>query len=588
MPEKFLGENPENSHREAHERNEYRNLLSHAATGVETLSSQERERLVNFGHHYLETEDNAYEAINAFAAVQNFEGLREVADRLLQERPDSYDLPRVLISLEDHEGIRDLLNREDVEFRQFTYEQAFGSLDGPLYEHIRKFLDENKTPVATGAVNEGIDLIAIRNLAREYDISVPIARGGLNQGAIANLWDMPTRIADIAAHKRKVARGKWVNPVSAEDFNQKRVLLFDKDAVTGASIRKAVTMLNRFQTAGIGVYFTHHVLRPGTFGLGTITSGLPEGLKIYSPSNAPMKKAGDVYLEAHEKLGTLYGRRRQIEHLFTDEAQKLQEQFPGLAETFRTFVAEQCRVFDSLNPNLPGISEVREQILLRMNQLYKEHQGYLENKMYSLPNVAENFGRTLTTTQPLPLGFESELIRVRYRKQGDEAAQRRSVENPHYPDNPLAAFNAAQRAVKEGFDVALIVGPEGFAYEPYFRDLGVPTVAVNIPESREDEPRSIKLFDDLSALQGKKVLVVEDDVRTGATLQKLLEHLEPHNPERLGLYLGQPEQFQKVTNIPPKFKNTYLAEDSTTAGREFSEYLESRGLKIFKTANLPK
>ena len=249
-------------------------------------------------------------------------------------------------------------------------------------------------------------------------------------------------------------------------------------------------------------------------------------------------------------------------------------------------MVKQFTGFVSLNPNLAGISEVRENILTRVNQLYRDHKNSLENKMYGLPGVADNFQRILETTQLLPLGFESELIRARYRKQGEEAAQRRNVENPHHPSNPLAAFNAARKAVREGFDVALIVGPEGFAYEPYFHDLVIRSVAVYIPESREDEPRSIKLFDNLAELQGKKVLVVEDDVRTGATLQKLLETLEPHNPARLGLYLGQPEQFQRIPNIPQKFEATYLAEESATASQEFNEYLESRNLKIFKTPRI--
>lgn len=583
MPEKFIGEDSE---RNQFNEEEYYDLSSRARQGVDALSPQDRERLVKFGYYWLNVERNEYEAMRTFAAVQDFDGLRKVADQLLHARPDSFDLPNVLTLLEDHEGIRNLLNREDVEFRKYTYEQAFDALDRPVYEHIRKFLDENKTPVATGVVNKGIDLIAIRNLAKKYDVAVPIARGGLNQGAIANLWGMPTRIVDIAAHNRKVPKGKWVSPFVPEDFNGKRVLLFDKDAVSGASVQKAVSMLKRFQTDGIGAYFAHPVLQPETIGIGTIMRGLPEGLEIFSSKDASMKEAGDVYLEAHEKLETLYGRRRKIEHLFIEEAEKLQEQFPELAEAFRTFTAEQCRVFDSLNPHLPGISEVREQILLKMNELYRDHRKYLKDKVYAWPQVAENIRHIFITTQALPSGFESELIRARYKKQGEEAAQRRNVENPHYPSNPLAAFNAARKAAREGFDVALIVGPEGFAYEPYFHDLGIPTVAVNIPESGADEPRTIKLLDDLSTLQGKKVLVVEDDVRTGATLQKLLEHLEPHNPARLGIYLGQPEQFQKIPNIPQSFENTYLAEYSPNAGKDFAEYLKSKNLKIFKTAEV--
>lgn len=335
---------------------------------------------------------------------------------------------------------------------QFSEHIEFNALNQALYDHVHIFLDENGTPIATGGINKGVDLIAIRNLSHNYDVAVPIARGGLNQGAIANLWEMTTRIVDIAAHNRKVPKGKWVNPVTTEDFNGKRVLLFDKDAVSGATIRQAVKMLSRFKTASIGVYFTHRVLCPGNIDFGTITSGLPKGLEIFSPSNATLEKAGDVYIEAHEKLGTLYGRCLQIGKLFTEEAQKLQKQFPELAASFKTFVSEQFRVFDSLNPNLPGILEVREQILLKMNNLYREHLDFVKDDMYSLSGVAENFKKILMTTQSMPLGFESELIRARYSKQGEEAARRRNIENPHYPSNPLAAFNVAQKAVKEGFD----------------------------------------------------------------------------------------------------------------------------------------
>jgi hypoxanthine phosphoribosyltransferase len=581
MPEKItIGENPEQNQFNKHE---YHELLSRVKDGVDIISPQDRERLIKFGNHWLDAEQNAYSAMRTFEAVQDFVGLRKVADFLLRERPDSDDLPRVLTDLEDYEGICNLLNREDVEFSKYSYEQAFYSLDQPLCKYIRKFLEENNTPVATGGVNIGIDLIAIRNLAKEYDVAVPIARGGLKQGAIAKLWDMPTRTVDIAAHKRKVARGKWITPVAPEDFNGKRVLLFDKDAVSGASVRKVVSMLGKFQTESVGIYFTHPVLSPGVVGIGTITSGLPEGLEIFSPKNASMERAGDVYLEAHEKLETLYGRRRKVERQFIEEAEKLQEKFPQLAEEFRKFADEQCRAFDSLNPNLSGVTEVREQILLKMNQLFRDHQGYLKNKMYDLPGFAENIGRILVTSQGLPLEFESELVKARYRKKQEEIAQRRNIENMHYPSNPLAAFNTARKAVKEGFNVALIVGPEGFAYEPYFQDLGISTLAVNIPESSPDEPRTIELLDDLSKLQGKKVLVVEDDVRTGATLQKLLEHLQPNNPASLGLYLGQPEQFQKIANIPESFEDKYLAEEGPMIGKEFEEYLDSRNLKIFKT-----
>ncbi len=583
MPEKFSRRNPE--HQQFND-DEYHHLLSRVENGIDGISRHDYGRLVQFGYHWLDDKGNTYEAMRVFEAVQDFQGLRKIADVLLREQPDSFDLPRVLNDLEDQENIRNILNRGEVALRERAYERAFDSLNEPLYEYIGRFLEENGALQATGMINEGIDLVAIRNLAREYDIAVPIARGGLKQGAIAHFWGMPTRIIDIAAHKRKVPKGEWINPVAPEDFNGKRVLLFDKDAVTGSSVQKTVSMLEPFRIKSIGVYFTHPVLEPGSDGIGTITDGLPKGLKIFSPGNAPLEHAGDIYLEAHERLETLYGRRRKAERQFIEEAGKVQERFPELADALRAFASKQFHVFDFLNPYVPGMPEVRERILAIVNRLYRDHRSLLDDDMYRLPGVAENFRRISATTQAPPRGFESVLITARYKKEGEEAARRRNVENFHYPSNPLAAFDAARKAVGEDFDAALIVGPEGFAYEPYFRDFGLPTAAVNIPESGEDESRTIRLFDDASTLRGKRVLVVEDDVHTGATLRKLLEWLMPQNPARLGLYLGQPEQFQRVTKIPQAFAAVYLAEENPASGKIFEEYLASRNLKIYKNAGV--
>jgi len=590
MPEKFEKGDIENSQpRESvADVMEWEGLLRVARKGVDKMSAQQRERLTEIGYSFLKLESKQYQAIKAFEAVQNFEGLRTLADTLLEEKPESYELPHILTLLEDYESIHKLLNRSDVRFLQLRCQEAFHPLTELLRKYIEKFLNENGTPIATGIINEGIDLVAIHNLSRKYDVAVPIARGGLNQGAIANLWGMPTKIVDIAAHRRKVPKGKWVTPISRKDFDGKDILLFDKDAITGATVRKAVEMLSEFSPASIGIYFAHNIIRQGTYG--TRIENLPPGLEIFYPKNASLENAGDVYIETHEKLGTLYGRRRLMENLFIKESQKIKKKFPDLSKALKAFISKQLQVFDSLNPKLAGISEARELILLRANKIYQEHQDNLSNDMYAFPGTVDNFKKALATIKPLPPGFESGLIRARYRKQAEELAKERNVENPPYQIDPLAAFNAAQEAVKNKYDIALIVGPEGFSYEPYFRDLGMPTIAVNIPESGKDEPRTIKIFDNLSVLQDKKVLVIEDDVSTGATLKRLIEIVKPYSPQQLGLYLGLPESFQKISNIPREFKDSYIAESSdfstSTAAEEFRKYLESRGLKIFKTTNI--
>lgn len=561
---------------------------------VDTLSYQERERLVQLGHHFLEINGNDYRAINAFMASNEFGEIRKIADQFINEQlHESYDLSRMLIWLEDYEGIQNLLNNTDDKNKEFILNKvanstvSSGILGEPLIKYKDNFLRENGTPIATGGLNE-VDLVAIHNLAKQYDIAVPIARGGLKQGAIAKLWEMPIKIVDIAAHNRKVPRGKWIGSVSKNDFANKRVLLFDKDAVSGSSIRKTVEMLSKFQPASIGVYFTHNITSKESPGF-TRTEGLPQGLEIFCPKNAPLQNAGDIYIEAHERLGTLYGRRRETEHLFTKEAQKLKKQYPDLSESLEIFISEKLRVFDSLNPYLPGVLSVRERILSEATSIYRQHQDNLKLNVYSVPAALANFKGILSTAQSLPYEFEKDLFEARYKKQIEEAAKKRGIENIHYPSEPLAAFDAARMAIKKGFDIALIVGPEGFSYEPFFRDLGLPTVAVNIPEYRENEVRTVKLLDDLSVLQNKKVLVVEDDVRTGATLQKLIEQMKPHMPAQLGLYLGLPKDFQKTASIPSDFTETFMTKKEiglNIAGKNFLEYLESRGLKIFKTTKV--
>ena len=568
---------------------EYHNLLGRAKAGVDTLSSEERERLTEIGYHDLYDNENGYRAMRVFEVLQDFVGLRKTAEWMSEKIPDSYDLSEVLLALEDYNTLRDLLNqRSDKSNNGYDiFGEAFYPLVEPLSEYIKQYLKNNGTPVATGDMDVAKDLTAIRNLAQEYDIAVPIARGGLRQGAIADLWGMKTRIIDIAAHERKTPRGKWVSPVEEKEFAGKRVLLFDKDAVSGATIKKVVKMLAGFKPERTDVYFFYNIVPAENRAIGTVVDGLPPEVTTYCPANAPRHNTGDAFIEAHEKLGTTYGQRRLVERTYVEEfIPSLKKQYPDLAKAAETFLVRHLQVYDSLNPYLAGVEKLREHILSNLNKIHEDCESYLKTKMFEvMPNVKEGLRRIMETANPLSVGFETDLINARYRSQTDEMAKKRGVENPHNPSQPLAAFHAARTAVEKGFDIALIVGPEGFAYEPYFLDLGIQTVAVNIPESGESETRTIKLFGDLAVLQDKKVLVVEDDIRTGATLQKVLETLQPNKPRQLGLYLGQPENYQIKANIPVDFTETYVAGDGVKEeelAEGFKKYLESKGLRIFK------
>lgn len=65
----------------------------------------------------------------------------------------------------------------------------------------------------------------------------------------------------------------------------------------------------------------------------------------------------------------------------------------------------------------------------------------------------------------------------------------------------------------------------------------------------------------LTALRDSRVLILEDDVVSGVTLQLVVEALQPYEPRSLLLCLGRPKEGQILENIVPEIEAVYLAED---------------------------
>lgn len=563
-------------------------LLHKAKQGPDALSAEERKNLQNIGYEYIRVagQEKPWCAVNAFRSLHDFDGLRATLDYCLRHEPETMSIPDILVALEDYAGQRLWLNRT-TEIVKLNYNACFKELDRPLYTYIAQTLKDNETPEATGGFHTGSDLIALHHLSRKYDVGIPIARGGLYQGAIAQLWGMPTHTADVSAHGRKRPTGKWIRPVSAEDIQGKHILLFDKDAVTGASIRKTMAMLEKFKPAHIGAYFTWPILQPGQFGVGTLTEGLPNTIDLYSAEDIYLHHAGDVYFKAHEKLHTLYGQRRRVEQEYRQQyIPRFAAEHSDIEKALKSFLQRSLRVYDNLNPFLAGVPTIREKLLNRLRSMARAIEQY-HAPILNIPGTKERLLTMITNTPALfPGELENAILLSRYHPRAQRCAEERGIENPHVPSSPLAAHYTAAVAMKEGIDYALIVGPEGFAYEPYFRELGIPTLAVNIPESAPEEPRTLRNLDNLSILKGKKVLIVEDDIQTGATLEKLLEQLKEYAPAQMNLYLGQPERFQKKQNIPTAVTKTYIAGEGASEKAQaaaFRAFLLSRGLRMFKT-----
>lgn len=558
---------------------------------IEDLSENERLYLQKKAYENVDVVKFKYLLpMFTFLFLQDYVGLKKIYDDYTAAGNKGHDLVKMILELEDYEDLVCELNENIGVDDLASSGNAFNEIEKLLLEQRIRFLEEHNQEEVTGTINDrGIDLVAIRNLSRYHDVSVPIARGGLIQGAIADFWGMETKMLNIEAHNREIATGEWVGDVDRTDFEGKDVLLFDKDAVSGATIKKAVEMLEPFNPKSISVYFTYNVQK-NRYSIGTIIDNLPSNVKVYTPNTAPRDNAGDIWVEANEKLETLIGKRFTLDKESQELIIELNEKMPMLSEAFKKWVESLLNIFDNLNHHLQGIDKVRSGLLNKLGIMMKQikENTSIDLEGGQLERIEHVTIKIIEMTEPLIKGYEDDLVRARYAEREKECVEKRGLKNIHVPSSPLEAFDAAKRAVEQGYEIALIVGPEGFAYEPYFLDLGIQTVAINIPESGEGENRSLEIFDDMSALVGKKVIVVEDDVRTGATLEKVKEAIGDNIPSKISLYLGQEERFQLIDNIPGMYSEIFIArakdDKDSDAGARFQEHLKSKGLKVFKNS----
>lgn len=128
----------------------------------------------------------------------------------------------------------------------------------------------------------------------------------------------------------------------------------------------------------------------------------------------------------------------------------------------------------------------------------------------------------------------------------------------HFAHEFIESFSVVRKVVDKGeVDIGIAIGPEGFMYAAMFELMDFPLRNIYIDEYSRAEDRPYKELDDLSAISGKDVLFVEDDIKTGATLRKAHQNIAKYSPASVSVYLGIPEPQQTLQNIPKDFKNVY-------------------------------
>jgi hypothetical protein len=313
------------------------------------------------------------------------------------------------------------------------------------------------------------------------------------------------------------------------------------------------------------------------------------GVRIHHPENITQAPLQPSFQAAHGRLNTELGRLNRILRQIQEEIlPKAMETSPSVGSELATKWSDLLQSYRELNPLLPGMKAVRENLLRSWEASLAQFQESIRSGFRSPQKVETYVFLSHLLTGCSPGLLSEELAKARYWNWGMKLAKERGIRLEHMPHQYTSAFRSAQEALQKGrYDAAVIVGPEAFAYEPIFRDLGVATFAVNIPETEFGGKRSLKRLEGLGTLKGRRVLVVEDDVRSGATLKRLLRTLRFSGPfAELGLYLGLPTFRQLPENVPLSFKQVFIADPRPEDGVTFLSHLSAR-VPLYKTEEDP-
>ena len=82
-------------------------------------------------------------------------------------------------------------------------------------------------------------------------------------------------------------------------------------------------------------------------------------------------------------------------------------------------------------------------------------------------------------------------------------------------------------------------------------------------------------------MRGKRVLLLEDDVISGISLELVMQTLAPYEPATVSVYIGRRADSQCPENVPVSVNSVFLAEvhlDQSARARYENEFVELFGL----------
>ena len=243
-------------------------------------------------------EGNVYLAFTTFGELNDAVGVRKAAECGMKICNGYYDIIRAYRWLNDLDGLRKAVAivaaDKDVPCMAQVVPE---SVEQKVAAEFRRFVNRHGFSHAV-AFNLVETLNAADALGPQYDVGVGVAKGGLYSAFIFNRFGLPVIVAE--AHRKGTgATFVWHDDPSA--LKGKRILVFDKDIVTGRTLRRVLREINEHEPGSVDAYLNYDAV--STSGIGSHLERLPEGFnKAYYPAMMNYEHFLDAVLKLEEKL----------------------------------------------------------------------------------------------------------------------------------------------------------------------------------------------------------------------------------------------------------------------------------------------
>ena len=197
-----------------------------------------------------------YQALKAALYSKNKDVLKIIGDQC-SNNGRFQDATIAFSTLKDKEGLLKVIQTTDRQILNSgvnveLFEEYIGKdIINIVNQSLQDFY-KNKVFKKTYSMLLGPTINMAYNLSQEHDLGVGIARGGLTSAFLASAFGLETRVVD--SHKTgQGATYKAVDEITQEDVRNKRIVVFDKDIVTGRTANRISKELSKFEPLSINL-----------------------------------------------------------------------------------------------------------------------------------------------------------------------------------------------------------------------------------------------------------------------------------------------------------------------------------------------